>query len=80
MEEESRSVSGFLHFGTVSKGKRKCGYIAVCSDPLERNEPSDFEYNYLIIHCSFSTQEAAERFGCHRLQSGGPGASTAGLL
>lgn len=28
MEEESRSVSGFLHFGTVSKGKGKSDHLA----------------------------------------------------
>lgn len=36
--------------------------------------------NHPLLFGDLSTQEAAERFGCHRLQSGGPGASAAGLL
>lgn len=88
MEEETRSVSGFLHFDTVSKGLFQLSrYLDQIYDKMNTICIQAVIHTYwfclLLILSSFhaiSAQEAAECAGHHRLQSGHARTAAAWLL
>lgn len=62
MEEDTRSVSGFLHFETVSKGLYHAAFKHTQTVTCESiNQLTDYFGFFLTI----SAQEAAQCAGCH---------------
>lgn len=70
IDDESKLVTSFLHFDTVSKGELVLKPIHLHKQFLILGDQINRTSNAALTFC-FSAQEAPECFGCYRLQSGG---------